>query len=128
MKSKVDELVKKMEQARKEKLEEAGEYAKDKIKEATEAPKTGETYTIPGTNKTYTASAPGEPVASPTGELRDRIELKIEGEQAGIGSRNAFDEMYEKGGFDDIEARPFINPTLSEEAQAIKRILGSRWF
>lgn len=47
---------------------------------APSGPRGGKTYFVPGTNKTYTASAPGEAPASATGTLHKSVKWGVEGD------------------------------------------------
>lgn len=126
--SKINKAIKKIDKISKERLKKVGEYAENKVKENIDKPKTGRTYKVPGTNKTYTASAPGEAIASPKQVIRNSYKFRVEGEVAKVGSAHPFSLKFEKGEFRYIKPRPTLTPVLKEETDEFKKILGKRWF
>lgn len=95
-----------------------------------EPPRTGRTYRIPGTNKTYTASAPGEYPALATGELRAsvaqagvKVERTFGGVRAELGEGIAPHGLaLEKG------LRPWFSKGFDEKKKDLEREIGRRWF
>lgn len=67
------------ETAKKRMMEAAREVHKQTVLNLT-GNRSGRTYFVPGTNKEYQASAPGEPPASMTGTLRKSVKWGVEGE------------------------------------------------
>ena len=99
-------------------------------------PRTGRTYQVPGTSGvTYTASAPGEAPAAPTGELRKSIEANnrstlIDGGGGSISGYVGTD--LEKGadlerGTSKMAPRPWLEPSFERASEQVKRILLRRW-
>ena len=58
--------------------------------------RSGRTYLVPGTKRTYTASSPGQPPASPSGHLRQHIETSVEGDGRKVIGRVGTDVPYGK--------------------------------
>jgi len=98
----------------------------------------GRTYRIPGTSRTYTASAPGEYPALRLGDLRSSVHWKIQG-SSGIVHTNLLHGAYledPKNTRTEAEGRRrWLRRTFEEEDDMIKEILYGagnvgtrRWF
>ncbi len=87
-------------------------------------------YKVPGTNRLYQASSPGEAPASPTGALRQSIKTEIE-EKLGviIGSVGTRLKKGKKLEFGDsrIKPRPFLRKSFEKAEGEVKSILGQKW-
>ena len=113
-----------------QRMTEACIHVQNKTKEKLSGDRSGRTYRVPGTKKTYTASAPGEPPAVATGQLRSSIKYRIVGDmrvtgEVGSGLKKA--PMLEFG-TKKMKPRPFLRPTFQEELPKIKEILSRKWF
>lgn len=114
-----------------QRMTEACLHVQNKTKEKLSGKRTGRVYRIPGTNRTYTASAPGEPPAVMTGQLRSSIKYRIVGElqvlrgEVGSELKKAVELEF---GTKKIKPRPFLLPTFQEELPKIKEILSRKWF
>lgn len=88
--------------------------------------RSGETYRVqPGSSRTYTASAPGEPPAVRTGRLASSITLTPNGlRRILVGSPLVYARHLEFG-TKHMRPRPWFRKTAREQRQAIKRILNS---
>jgi HK97 gp10 family phage protein len=92
--------------------------------------RSGRTYFVPGTMKTYTASSPGEPPAVATGQLRQSIKTSIE--QVGlniigyIGSGIVYAPCLEFG-TKKMSPRPWLKPSFEKSEPKLKDILGGTW-
>lgn len=62
-------------------LRDAALLSQREIKKTLTGRRTGRTYRIPGTSRTYVASAPGEPPAVRTGHLRNSIMIVVDKEK-----------------------------------------------
>ena len=94
--------------------------------------RSGRTYFVPGTHRTYTASAPGEAPASATGRLRQSVNISVAGEGAKVvgmvGTALEYGKCLEYG-TRSILPRPWLRPSFEKARPAIERILGARkWF
>ena len=91
---------------------------------------TGREYTIPGTNTTYTASAPGNPPAVQFGDLLQSPQLQVfeEGGNYGysVGSHLKYAPMLEAGTY-KMKPRPSLKPAQKESMDEIKRIMEREW-
>ena len=111
--SKISELVDKMNESAEKKMEEALEHSK----QATESNLGG--------------AAMGNFPAEQSGRYADSIGYAMKSKTSGpigaVGSDDPKAHLLEQG---TVKMRKFpaIRTTLSQEAQTIKRILGSRWF
>lgn len=127
----LDQVVKKIDDMAAQRMTEACLHVQNKTKEKLSGSRTGRTYRVPGTNRTYTASAPGEPPAVMTGQLRSSIKYRIVGElrvlRGEVGSKLKKAPMLEFG-TRKMAARPFLRPTFQEELPEIKNILSRKWF
>lgn len=113
-----------------QRMTEACIHVQNKTKEKLSGKRTGRVYRVPGTNRTYTASAPGEPPAVMTGQLRTSIKYRIVGDmkvtgEVGSELKKAVELEF---GTERIKPRPFLRPTFQEELPKIKNILSRRWF
>lgn len=113
-----------------QRMTEACIHVQNKTKEKLSGKRTGRVYRVPGTNRTYTASAPGEPPAVMTGQLRNSIQFRVKGGRTVSGEvgselRKAVELEF---GTKKIEPRPFLRPTFQEELPKIKEILSRKWF
>ena len=88
--------------------------------------KTGREYKVPGTNRTYTASAPDEYPAIRTGALRSSIGASVQfglgGVYAIVGTNTNY-AVYLEGGL-----RPFIIRASRDLENDFLKILSEPWF
>lgn len=135
----------------------AGEILRDHILQSlTNSPaRTGRIYKIPGTDKTYTASAPGEYPAMATGALRKSLNRIVRlsgnmnlgyraslggprgGSTVGTGYQAVLGEGVKpygvlleqgKGGKPGDGIRPWFSKAADEKVGEMKRYLSERWF
>jgi len=126
----LDQVVKKINDMAAQRMAETCLHVQNKTKEKLSGNRTGRTYRVPGTNRTYTASAPGEPPAVMHGQLRTSIQSRVKGGrtvsgEVGSGLKKAVELEF---GTKRIKPRPFLRPTFQEELPEIKNILSRRWF
>lgn len=92
--------------------------------------RSGRTYRVPGTSRTYTASSPGQPPAQATGRLRQSVKTAIEGEGKDIIGMVGTDIAYGKClefGTRTMAPRPWLKPSFEKTVPKIKQILGGKW-
>lgn len=127
----LEQVVKKIDDMAAQRMAEACLHVQNKTKEKLSGSRTGRTYLVPGTNRTYTASAPGEPPAVMTGQLRTSIQFRVKeggrtvSGEVGSELKKAVELEF---GTKKIKPRPFLRPTFQEELPEIKNILSRRWF
>ena len=130
-KSNIPELMKKINSTAKGRMLEAVMEVRNKTLEKLSGNRTGRTYFVPGTHKTYTASAPGEPPAQATSELRQSIKgtVEVEGGQywGRVGTDTKHGPMLEFG-TKNMKARPWLRKSFEEAEQAVKSIFMRTWF
>lgn len=81
--------------------------------------------TTPGTQKTYTASAPGEYPAIRTGQLRSGIRFKVEQENDGVSVHMGTNVDH---GIDlELGLRPWLSKALEDLNSRVETILGGDW-
>ena len=74
-----DKVVKSIEDTAASKMYEATQLVKEQVLETLAGSRSGRTYLVPGTKRTYTASSPGEAPAQASGHLRQNIKTSVEG-------------------------------------------------
>ena len=93
--------------------------------------RSGRTYYVPGTRKSYTASSPGQAPATVTSELRQSVKASTEGNgRSVIGKVKATSKhaLPLEFGTKNMAARPFMKPSFDKSLDAIRRILTRTWF
>jgi len=93
--------------------------------------RSGRQYKVPGTTRTYTASAPGEPPAQRLGELRQSITGRVTGALGQIIGKVGTDKDYGpplEYGTKKMAARPWLRISFEKSIGKIQSILGVRWF
>jgi len=88
--------------------------------------RTGHVYLVPGRKTHYTASAPGEYPASPTGNLRKHIETLVELKTRTIDG--IIGTTVDYGLILEDALRPWFARSLHEASPSIQKKLGERWF
>ncbi len=92
--------------------------------------RTGRKYKIPGTNREYTASAPGEYPALREGYLRAKVgDTPIKTEMVGDVVRAELDVGAPQYGL-ILEAglRPWFSKAAEEKRDEMEKVLRKRWF
>lgn len=93
--------------------------------------RTGRTYRVPGTQTYYVASAPGEPPAVQTGQLRNSIDTNVYSEgrsvKGEVGTKLMKGLWLEKG-TSKIKPRPWLEPSFDKSLERVREILSRRWF
>lgn len=124
----VKEVQKRMEDEAKKKAIEVGNAIRNKVLEGMRGPWTGKTYRVPGTARTYTASAPGEYPAVRLGALKASIKMVVRqdlyGVYAVVGTLIPYAKYLEGRGPNDPGIRPFLSKAYAEALPEIRRILG----
>ena len=93
--------------------------------------RTGEIYKVPGTQKDYTASAPGEPPASATGGLRQSIKTEVEEKRKSFIGRVGTELLHGRlleFGTRRYQPRPWLRISFEKATPKIKDIFGGTWF
>lgn len=125
------EVTKAIDDAASKKMAEATQVVRTQVLETLSGSRSGRTYYVPGTRRTYTASAPGEPPATATAELRQNIKIAVEGEGKKVIGYVGTDKIQGKMlefGTKNIVARPWLRISFEKAQDKVKSIFGSRWF
>lgn len=134
------EVIKTIDDTASKRMVEAVNAVRSQTLETLSGSRSGRTYYVPGTKRTYTASAPGEPPAQVTGALRQSIKTSVEGEGKTVIGKVGSDLPYAarlEFGFRDTDSlgrrynmapRPWLRPSFEKSLGKIKSILGSKWF
>lgn len=124
------EVIRALEDAASQRMLEAVNVVRNQALETLSGSRSGRTYRVPGTSRTYTASAPGEPPAQATGELRQSVStaLVTEGKKliglVGSDSKHAAPLEF---GTRNMAARPWLRISWEESLDKIKAILSRKW-
>lgn len=125
------EVMHSINQAASKKMLAAVNEVRSTVLETLSGTRTGRTYKVPGTNRTYTASAPGEAPAQATAELRQSIGTSIESEPGGsvgkVGTNKIQGKMMEFG-TRNVAPRPWLRKSFEKAEGKVRAILGGRWF
>lgn len=125
------EVTKSIEDAASKRMYEATNLVRTSAMETLSGSRTGRTYKVPGTNRTYTASAPGEPPAQATGELRQNVKTEVESENKTLYGYVGTDKkqgLFTEFGTINMKARPWLLPSFEKVLPQIKKLFGGRWF
>jgi hypothetical protein len=93
--------------------------------------RSGRTYKVPGTQVTYTASAPGEPPAVATSDLRQSIKVAVDdksGRLLGSIGSDLDKSLWLEKGTSQMLPRPFLEPSFRSAQARVKEIMGGKWF
>ena len=91
-----EEVIHSMEQAASKRMAEAVNEVRNTVLETLSGDRSGRTYKVPGTGRTYTASAPGQPPAQATSGLRQSIKFSVEKEAGAVVGKVGTDLKYGK--------------------------------
>jgi len=109
----------------------AAQEVRNEVLETLSGNRTGRTYKVPGTQVTYTASAPGEPPAVQTGQLRNSVTAVVETEGKsvkGIVGTELMKGLWLEKGTRNMAPRPWLERSFESSLDRVKEILSRRWF
>ena len=128
---KTDEVLKAIDDGAIKRMSEAVNEVRTVTLETLSGERSGRTYFVPGTQKTYTASAPGEPPAQVTSGLRQSVRGVIESTgptlDGIVGTPLKYGARLEKGD-SKMAPRPWLKPSFEKAQDRVKAILGRKWF
>lgn len=126
-----NKVVKSINDAVSQRMLEATQVVRNETLETLSGARSGKTYRVPGTSRTYTASSPGEPPAVATARLRQSVKSVVRGEGkkviGEVGTELEYGLMLEYG-TRNIAPRPWLRPSFGKAADAVKSILTREWF
>lgn len=108
----------------------ASEHLRTKILEKLSGSRSGRVYRVPGTGRSYVASAPGEAPAVRLGGLRRSVRAKVErrrGEVLGEVGTDLDYGLFLERGTRRMAPRPWLGKTYEEEKEALEEIIGDKW-
>ena len=129
--SNLAEVMGKIDSTAKARMNEAINTVRNQVTETLSGSRSGRIYKVPGTQKTYTASAPGEPPAQATGELRQSISSEVEGQGRDIVGRVGSDKIQGKMtefGTKNMAPRPWLRPSFEKSEDKVKEVFIRTWF
>lgn len=121
----------KLESVATQRMHAAVNEVRNEVLETLSGERTGRTYRVPGTNRTYTASAPGEPPAVMLGQLRNSITGVVETERRstkGIVGTELVKGLQLEKGTKNMAPRPWLERSFERSLNRVKEILSRRWF
>jgi len=124
------EVIKSIEDAASKRMAEAVQAVRTQTLETLSGMRSGKTYYVPGTRRTYTASSPGQPPAIATSDLFKSIETEIEGKGRTVIGRVGTDRKYGpmlEFGTRNMEPRPWLRISFEKSLDKVKSILGRKW-
>lgn len=123
-------VVKSIEDAASKKMLEATNVVRTAVLEKLSGSRSGRTYRVPGTRRTYTASSPGQPPAQATAQLRQTIQTSVEGVGrtlvGKVGTPLDYGKFLEFG-TRNMGARPWLRKSFLESIDKVKSILSRKW-
>jgi len=125
-----DKVVKAIDDAQSKLMSEAVNEVRDQTLETLSGTRSGRIYKVPGTGRTYTASAPGEPPAVATAELRQNIKTSVGSEGktiAGIVGTDKIQGKMTEFGTTKMAARPWLRISFEKAMPKLKEIFGKKW-
>lgn len=127
----IGKVMKKIGSKAEERMLEAVQEVRNTAIETLSGSRTGRVYRVPGTNKLYTASSPGEPPAVQLGDLRKSVKGGVEKEGRDVVgfvgtelSKGAFLEH----GTSRMAARPWLRPSFEKASDKVREIFMKVWF
>jgi hypothetical protein len=130
-KSNLAEVMDKIDGTARARMEQAVNEIRNETLTTLSGQRSGRTYTVPGTHKTYTASAPGEAPAIATGELKQSISTEVEGEGKSVVGRVGSDKiqaLMTEFGTRTIAPRPWLRVSFEKSEAKVKEIFTRLWF
>lgn len=125
------EVMGKIDETARARMLESVQEVRNTTLETLSGPRTGREYYVPGTRRIYTASAPGEPPASATGELRQSVKKGIEGQGAAVvgfvGTDMPYGPMLEFGTY-QMAPRPWLRKSFEAIEARVVAIFARVWF
>ncbi len=125
------EVVKAIGDAASKKMLQAVNEVRNTTLETLSGSRSGRTYFVPGTKRTYTASSPGEAPASATAELRQSIKAVVESkgkEVIGVVGTDKIQGLMTEFGTRFMAARPWLRISFEKATPKLKSIFGGKWF
>lgn len=125
------EVMHSINQSASRKMSAAVNEVRNTVMETLSGSRSGQTYYVPGTHRSYTASAPGEPPAVATSELRQSVSTLIESEVGGIVGKVGTDKIQGKMtefGTRHMAPRPWLRKSFEKAEGKVRAILSGMWF
>jgi len=123
-------VMKEIDQTASKRMLEAVNAVRNVTLETLSGSRSGRVYRIPGTKKTYQASAPGEAPAQQLGDLRKSVTGGLEKEGRRIigyvGTGLPKGPMLEYG-TSKMAARPWLRISFEKSMETVKSIFSRRW-
>lgn len=124
------EVVKSIENAASKRMAEAVNAVRNQTLETLTGPRSGRTYYVPDTKRTYTASAPGQPPAIATSDLFKSIETSVGSEDRTVIGHVGTDKIQGKMtefGTRNMAPRPWLRISFEKALPKVKSILSRKW-
>lgn len=124
------EVVRSIKHAASRRVLEAVQVVRNQTLETLSGSRSGRTYRVPGTGRTYTASAPGEPPAQATSELRQSVKTSVSSAGRKIVGKVGSDSKHAaplEFGTKRMAARPWLRISWEKSLAKIMAILSRKW-
>ncbi len=127
--SHIGEVSKAIKETASQRMLEAVQTVRNETVEMLSGMRSGRIYKVPGTNRTYTASSPGEPPAVATGALKESIKWATEdnGMTGLVGTGLKYGPMLEFG-TKNMAPRPWLRRSFEKALDKVKSIFEREWF
>lgn len=131
----IQEAINKIEATIRERMGIAINEVRNTTLETLSGQRTGRVYQVPGSQVTYTASAPGEPPATRVGDLKKSVHAGVEDEDGSVVGYVGIPKG-EKGddygpaleyGTSKMAARPWLHPSFEKSQERVQQIFGEDW-
>ena len=123
-------VMKKVDETASKRMLEAVNAVRNVTLETLSGSRSGRVYRVPGTKKTYQASAPGEAPAQQLGDLRKSVTGGLEKEGRNIigyvGTGLDYGPMLEYG-TSKMAARPWLRISFEKSLTEVRHIFTRRW-
>ncbi len=124
------EVILALEHTASKRMVEAVNVVRNQTLETLSGSRSGKTTRVPGTKKTYTASAPGQPPAIATSSLFKSVKTSVESEGKTMIGKVGSDVKHARPlefGTKNMSARPWLRISFEKALPKIKNILSRKW-
>jgi len=128
---KTEELNRALDQNAPKRMLEAVNELRNEVLKTLSGSRSGRVYRVPGTKRTYVASAPGQAPATASSGLRQSVKSEVEGRGTSVIGKvkaEAAHALPLEFGTRRVKARPFMKPSFDKSLDAIRSILTRKWF
>ncbi len=123
-----DEAIAKIDNTAKDRMAQAVDEVRNTTLNTLSGQRSGRIYRVPGTQRYYTASAPGEPPAVQLGDLRRSVKTEVEQEgMVGFVGTDLLKGPMLEFGTRHIAPRPWLRISFEKSLDKVKEIFTRNW-